>query len=130
MTSNSPTPMAWPMAYPNGMAECYVTGRYETERKNHQDPDEISRFSYAPDPVDNSGMDRRADRWMVADEQFELHIASLQTHAGRRTRMLREQWVTTPEVEEARAFEEKTEQLRRVIAAERERWLAEQRRKA
>ncbi len=75
-------------------------------------------------------MDRRDDRWMVADEQFELHIASLQAHAGRRTRLEREKWVTPAEVEEAREFEEKTEQLRRAIAGERERWLAEQRRTA
>lgn len=107
-----------------------VTGRYGTERKNHQDPDENSRFSYSPDLVDNTEFDRRVDRWMVADEQFELHISSLQVHAGRRTRLTREQWVTTPEVEAAREFEEKTEQLRRAIAGERERWLEEQRRTA
>lgn len=75
-------------------------------------------------------VDSRDDRWMVADEQFELHIASLQSHAGRRTRLAREQWETPPELEAEREFEEKTEQLRRVIAGERERWLAEQRRTA
>ena len=73
-------------------------------------------------------IDRRDDRWMVADEQFELHISSLQSHAGRRTRHARERFETLPEVEEARVFEETTEQMRRVIAVERERWFAEQRR--
>lgn len=75
-------------------------------------------------------IDARDDRWMVADEQFELHISSLQVHAGRRTRLAREQWITPPEVEADRELEEKTEQLRRAIAGERERWLAEQRRTA
>lgn len=75
-------------------------------------------------------MDRHDDRWMVADEQFELFVASLVVHAGRRTRLARERWETPPEVEAAREFEEKTEQLRRAIAGERERWLAEQRRTA
>lgn len=75
-------------------------------------------------------IDRRDDRWMVADEQFELHISSLQSHAGRRTRLDRERWETPPEVEVEREFEEQTEQLRRVISAERERWFAEQRRTA
>jgi hypothetical protein len=70
-------------------------------------------------------VDHRDDRWMVADEQFELHISSLQAHAGRRTRLMRERWEAPPEVEAARVFEEKTEQLRRLIAVERERWFAE-----
>lgn len=72
----------------------------------------------------------RADRWMVADEQFELFVSSLQAHAGRRTRVARERCEIPAKVEAAREFEEKTEQLRRVIAVERERWFAEQEKSA
>lgn len=94
------------------------TGRNERATKTTTDiPSVLDRSG----PVDNRGI----DRWMVADEQFELFIGALQTHAGRRTRLAREQWQTTPEVEEIQAFEEKTEQLRRIVAVERERWFAE-----
>lgn len=68
----------------------------------------------------------RDDLWRVADEQFELFLASLQSHAGRRTRVALERVELPASVVEARAFAEQTEQLRRVIAVERERWFAEQ----
>lgn len=38
---------------------CNVTGRYGTERKNHQDPEENLSVSYPPKPVDNPVFDRR-----------------------------------------------------------------------
>ncbi len=71
-------------------------------------------------------IESRDDRWMVADEQFELFVSSLQAHAGRRTRLARERVKLPAVVVADREFEEKTEQLRRVIAVERERWFAEQ----
>lgn len=45
--------MAWPMAYPIGVAGCYGTERYETERENHQDPGINRSVPDAPGPVDN-----------------------------------------------------------------------------
>lgn len=110
-----------------------VTGRYGTERKNHQDPDENSCFPIRSTPVDNREIDplrTTSDRWMLADEQFELFIASIQSHAGRHTRLLRERWETPKALAAAQAFEEHTEQLRQVIRIERGRWLAETRRTA
>lgn len=127
--------MSASMAYPNGlphMAKAWPgrmlrTERYGTERKNHQDPHESSCVSYPPTPVDNHEMGIHADRWMLADEQFELFVTALQGHAGRRTRIVHEQFFLPPDAEKARAYDEKTEQLRRLIAVERERWFAEQR---
>jgi len=47
-----PTPMAWPMAYPNGVAGCYGTVRDGTERKSYQDPDENPSVPDRSSPVD------------------------------------------------------------------------------
>lgn len=58
MTTGWPTPMALPMGYPNGVAECYVTGRYGTVRKSYQDPDEIPSVPDASGAVDKGLIDR------------------------------------------------------------------------
>lgn len=58
MAHAGPTPMAWPMAHPIGVAECYETGRYETERENYQDPDEIPSVPDAVGAVDKGLIDR------------------------------------------------------------------------
>lgn len=58
MTSAWPTPMAWPMAHPIGVAECYETGRYETERESYQDPDENPSVPDAVGAVDKGLIDR------------------------------------------------------------------------
>lgn len=58
MTHAWPTPMAWPMAYPIGVAGCYETGRYETKRENRQDPIENSSVPDRSGAVDKGLIDR------------------------------------------------------------------------
>lgn len=58
MPSAWPTPMAWPMAHPNGVAGCYETERYETERESHQDPAENPSVPDAVGAVDKGLIDR------------------------------------------------------------------------
>lgn len=65
--------------------------------------------------------------WRLSDEWFADFIEELEASPRRRTRLKREAIKALPIVDAlAMAFEEKTEQLRRYLAAERERWLAEQ----
>ena len=64
MTDDWPTPMAWPMAYPNGVARCYGTERYGTERKSLQDPDENPSVPDRSGPVDNpESIDEEVSQW-------------------------------------------------------------------
>lgn len=65
--------------------------------------------------------------WTTADEWFADFISNLEESPKRRGQLWRERVVVPAKHELARAFEEKTEQLRRMIAVERERWLAESR---
>lgn len=60
----------------------------------------------------------------TAEEWFAEFIARLEDSPRRRRRLLRERVVVPARVEVERAFQEKTEQLRRMVAVERERWLA------
>lgn len=66
MTHEWPTPMAWPMAYPNGVAGCYGTERDETERENHQDPEEFPSVHDRSGAVDNSEFTRLEDALALA----------------------------------------------------------------
>lgn len=67
-----------------------------------------------------------SDEWTSADYWFADFIERLQLSQTRTIRLMREK-VSIPSAEEAaRAFTEKTEQLRKYLAAERERMLAEQ----
>lgn len=63
--------------------------------------------------------------WTTADEWFAEFIERLETSPSRRRRLWRERVEIPVRDALARSFEEKTEQLRRMIAVERERWLAE-----
>lgn len=65
--------------------------------------------------------------WRLCDEWFAEFIAELEQSPVRRRRLRRERLVALPVPDAlAQAFQEKTEQLRRYLAGERERWLAEQ----
>jgi hypothetical protein len=65
--------------------------------------------------------------WRLCDEWFAEFIAELEQSPARRRRLRRERLVAPPVKDAlAQAFQEKTEQLRRYLAGERERWLAEQ----
>lgn len=72
-------------------------------------------------------MTRRSDDWRLADEWFAAFIAEAETDPIRRRHVLRERIRALPVKDTlARAFEEKTEQLRVYLAGERERMLAGQ----
>lgn len=72
-------------------------------------------------------MNRSEYDWRLSDEWFAAFIEELEASPRRRTRMKREAIKALPISESiAVAFAEKTEQLRRYLAAERERWLADQ----
>lgn len=74
---------------------------------------------------------RPSDDWSLSDEWFSEFIQELEASPVRRRRLKRERILALPVKDTlARVFEEKTEQLRRYLAVERERWLAEQRRTA
>lgn len=65
--------------------------------------------------------------WRLCDEWFAEFIAELEQSPVRRRRLVRESKVALPVAETlARAFQEKTEQLGKYLAGERERWFAEQ----
>lgn len=65
--------------------------------------------------------------WRLCDEWFAEFIEQLEESPKRRRRLWRERVIALPVAETlARAFEEKTEQMRRYLAVERERWFAEQ----
>ncbi|WP_288870825.1 hypothetical protein [uncultured Microbacterium sp.] len=65
--------------------------------------------------------------WRLCDEWFAEFIAELEQSPVRRRRLRRERVVALPVAETlAQAFQEKTEQLRKYLAGERERWFAEQ----
>jgi len=64
--------------------------------------------------------------WRLCDEWFAEFIAEIEQSPVRRRRLRRELMVALPVKDAlAQAFQEKTEQLRRYLAGERERWLAE-----
>ena len=70
-----------------------------------------------------------SDGWGTADEWFAEFIERLEA-SPRRVRFLLKERIEVPaRVEVERAYQDQTEQLRRMIAVERERWLAEQRSK-
>ncbi|MGW9270776.1 hypothetical protein [Microbacterium sp. NPDC055599] len=72
-------------------------------------------------------MNRSEADWRLCDEWFAEFIAELEQSPARRRRLRRERLVALPVKDAlAQAFQEKTEQLRRYLAGERERWLAEQ----
>ncbi|WP_336642072.1 hypothetical protein [Microbacterium sp. USHLN272] len=65
--------------------------------------------------------------WKLSDEWFADFIADLEASPVRRRRLRRERIFALPVKDAlAQAFQEKTEQLRRYLAGEREKWLAEQ----
>ncbi|MDR6868950.1 hypothetical protein J2Y69_003576 [Microbacterium resistens] len=58
--------------------------------------------------------------WTAADEWFAEYLKGLESSTVRRRRLWREGRTPIPAAETlARAFEEKTEQLRRMLAVER-----------
>ncbi|KTR73793.1 hypothetical protein NS234_19685 [Microbacterium oxydans] len=72
-------------------------------------------------------MSRSEPEWRLCDEVFAEFIEQLEETPKRRRRLWRERAIALPVTETlARAFEEKTEQMRRYLAVDRERWLAEQ----
>lgn len=65
--------------------------------------------------------------WRLSDEWFAEFIKDLEVSPVRVRRLRRERVVALPVKDAlAQAFQEKTEQLRKYLAGERERWLAEQ----
>lgn len=68
--------------------------------------------------------------WLTADYWFADFIEKLQQSGVRGVRLIREAVVMPDEDRAARDYEIETEQMRRVIAVERERWLAEQEKRA
>lgn len=69
----------------------------------------------------------RPTDWGLSDEWFTDFITALEKSKVRRRRLRHERVVIPVRDQLARDFEHKTEQLRRVIAVERKRWLAEKR---
>lgn len=69
----------------------------------------------------------RPHDWGLSDEWFSDFITELESATVRRKRLWRERVVIPARDQLARDFEHKTEQLRRLIAVDRERWLAERR---
>ncbi|MFF7293179.1 hypothetical protein ACFY9N_11675 [Microbacterium sp. NPDC008134] len=63
--------------------------------------------------------------WGLSDEWFADFVRELEESPRRRRRLRRERIFALPVKDAlAVAFQEKTEQLRRYLAAEREKWLA------
>ncbi len=71
-----------------------------------------------------------SDSWTSADYWFADFIERLENSRPRLLKLQREQVEIPEEVEAARDYEQETEQMRRMIAVERERWFAEQRSRA
>lgn len=67
-----------------------------------------------------------SDGWTSADYWFADFIEHLEESRPRLLKMQRERVEIPEAVEAARDYEQETEQLRRVIVVERERWFAEQ----
>lgn len=67
-----------------------------------------------------------SDGWTSADYWFADFIEHLEESRPRLLKLQRERVEIPEAVEAARDFEQETEQLRRVIVVERERWFAEQ----
>lgn len=65
--------------------------------------------------------------WGLSDEWFTEFITELEASKVRRRKLRRERVVIPARDQLARDYQDKTEQLRRVIAVERQRWLAESR---
>lgn len=69
--------------------------------------------------------------WRLCDEWFAEFIAELEQSPARRRRLRRERIFALPVKDAlAQAFQEKTEQLGKYLAGERDRWFAEQGRTA
>lgn len=93
-------------------ARCHGTNeRYVRNVRTSKTPENHLAFRIAT-PVDNPEIGNRTDRWILADEQFELFITALESHGGRRTRLPRERFELPEQVRHARDFEDETEQLR------------------
>ncbi|KQQ65721.1 hypothetical protein [Microbacterium sp. Leaf320] len=69
---------------------------------------------------------RPSDPWTSADYWFADFIEHLEDSRPRLLKLQRERVEIPEAVEAARDYEHETEQLRRVIVVERERWFAEQ----
>lgn len=69
-----------------------------------------------------------SDGWTSADYWFADFIERLENSRPRLLNLQRERVEIPEPVEAERDYEQETEQLRRVIAVESERWFAEQRR--
>lgn len=67
-----------------------------------------------------------SEPWTSADYWFQDFIERLGNSRARLLNLPREQVAIPEAVEAARDYEHETEQMRRVIAVERERWFAEQ----
>lgn len=67
-----------------------------------------------------------SEPWTSADYWFADFLERLENSRPRLLNLPREQVKIPDDVEAARDFQDETEQLRRVIAVERERWFAEQ----
>lgn len=68
--------------------------------------------------------------WTSADYWFADFLERLENSRPRLLKLQRERVEIPEDVEAARDYEQETEQMRRVIAVERERWFAEQRKRA
>lgn len=64
------------------------------------------------------------ESWSTADDWFAEYLHNLEQSPRRRNRLWRERIEPPVKVVLARAFTEKTEQLRRYLAAEREKDIA------
>lgn len=67
-----------------------------------------------------------SEPWTSADYWFADFIERLENSRARLLNLPREEVTIPDDVEAERDFEQHTEQLRRMIAVERERWFAEQ----
>ena len=90
---------------------------YATDVRN-QDLGENPCFSYPPKPVDKWNF----YQWRTSDEGFAEFLEVLQTTTSRRRQLWREGRVPIPaRTELARGYQDKTDQLCRLLAVERRR---------
>lgn len=95
---------------------CNGTGRYGTERKSHQDPDEIPSVLDAAGAVDKGeSLSRKAlsDEWF---DDFIARVSAKAAHWQHRVKLRQEQdAITPPAVVAARDYQDETEQLARYL---------------
>lgn len=97
---------------------CYGTGRYGTERKIHQDPDENPSVVDTSGAVDNGAFGSFRGAWhaTTADEWFDTFIERLEANPQRKRRAISELYRPLPgHVLAARAYEAETEHQRALL---------------